>query len=53
MATALSGTGPSYIFLLAESMIDAGVHMGLPRDKAVLMTYQTIYGSIKYAKGSD
>jgi pyrroline-5-carboxylate reductase len=39
MATALSGTGPAYIFLLAESMIDSGVNMGLPREKAKILTY--------------
>ena len=50
MATALSGSGPAYIFLMAESMIDAGVNMGIPREKAKILTYQTIFGSIIYAK---
>ncbi|MGI9254920.1 MAG: pyrroline-5-carboxylate reductase family protein, partial [Thermomicrobiales bacterium] len=31
MATALSGTGPTYVFLMMEALIDAGVHMGFPR----------------------
>jgi len=39
MSTALSGSGPAYIFLMAEAMIDSGVHMGIPREKAKLMTY--------------
>lgn len=50
MATVLSGSGPAYIFLLAEAMIDSGVNMGLPREKAKILTYQTIFGSIMYAK---
>ena len=33
MATSISGSGPAYIFMLMESMIDAGVHMGFPREK--------------------
>ena len=53
MATALSGTGPAYVFLFAESMIDSGVHMGLSREKAKILTYQTIFGSIQYAMVSD
>ena len=39
MATALSGSGPAYLFLFAESMIDSGVHMGLPREKAKILSY--------------
>lgn len=39
MATALSGSGPAYILLMAEAMIDSGVHMGIPRDKAKILTY--------------
>jgi pyrroline-5-carboxylate reductase len=31
MATAISGSGPAYVFLTMEAMIDAGVHMGFPR----------------------
>lgn len=43
--TALSGSGPAYIFLVAEAMIDAGVLMGLPRDIATQLATQTIYGA--------
>ena len=48
MATAVSGTGPAYVFLFLESMIDAGVHLGLPRRIAEEMVIQTIKGSIDY-----
>src|SRR5512143_152907 len=40
MATALSGTGPAYVFLFMEAMIDAGVHMGFSRDIAEKLVYQ-------------
>lgn len=52
MATALSGTGPAYAFLVAESMIDAGVHMGLPRDTATALVLKTIQGSTDYLRDS-
>jgi pyrroline-5-carboxylate reductase len=48
MATALSGTGPSYVFLFMESMIDAGVHMGLPRRIAEQLVLKTLIGSAAY-----
>ncbi len=48
MATALSGTGPAYVFLFLEAMIDAGVHLGLPRRIAEQMVVQTILGSVDY-----
>jgi hypothetical protein len=49
MSTALSGSGPAYIFTLLEDMIDAGVHMGFPRDKATVLVYHTLLGSTLYA----
>ena len=48
MATALSGTGPAYVFLFMEALMDAGVHMGFPRRIAELLVTQTILGSVSY-----
>lgn len=52
MATALSGTGPAYIFMFMEAMIDAGVHMGFPRRIAERLVLQTMRGSVEYAEAS-
>ncbi len=43
--TALSGSGPAYVFLVAEAMVDAGVALGLPRDVAETLAFATIEGS--------
>ncbi len=48
MATALSGTGPAYVFLFMEALIDAGVHMGFPRRIAERLVQQTIRGSVEF-----
>jgi pyrroline-5-carboxylate reductase len=48
MATALSGTGPTYVFLFMEAMIDAGVHMGFSRRISEQLVVQTIKGSVAY-----
>ena len=53
MATAVSGTGPAYVFLFLESLIDAGVHLGLPRRISEEMVIQTIRGSIEYYANND
>jgi pyrroline-5-carboxylate reductase len=48
MATALSGSGPAYVFLFTEALIDAGVHMGFSRRIAEQLVLQTIKGSVSY-----
>jgi pyrroline-5-carboxylate reductase len=45
LATALSGSGPAYVFLLAEAMIDAGVALGLPRPVATELVTTTVEGA--------
>lgn len=45
--TAISGSGPAYIFFVVESMIEAGVHLGLPRSTASELVIQTLVGSGK------
>lgn len=50
MATALSGTGPAYVFLFMEALIDAGVHMGFSRHVAEELVYQTMEGSVVMAR---
>ena len=45
MATAVSGSGPAYVFLFMESLVEAAVHIGLPRDIAQEMVLETLLGS--------
>ena len=45
--TAISGSGPAYIFFVVEAMIEAGVHLGLPRATAAELVVQTVVGSAK------
>ncbi|CAN5612175.1 pyrroline-5-carboxylate reductase [soil metagenome] len=52
MATALSGTGPAYIFMMMEALIDAGVHLGFSRHIAEELVLQTILGSVLFARDS-
>lgn len=52
MSTALSATGPAYIFLVMEALIDAGVHMGFPRRIAEDLVLQTMQGSVQFARES-
>jgi pyrroline-5-carboxylate reductase len=51
--TALSGSGPAYVFLLAEAMTEAGVLLGLPRDVATTLATQTILGAGTLLDASD
>jgi pyrroline-5-carboxylate reductase len=53
MATALSGTGPTYLFAVMEALIDAGVHLGFPRELAHDLVVATLVGSSDYAQQSD
>ncbi len=52
MATALSATGPTYIFLVMEALVDAGVHMGFSRHVAQELVTQTMLGSVLFARES-
>ena len=47
MATALSASGPAYVFLIVEALIDAGVYVGLPRDVSRRLALQTVRGSVQ------
>ena len=51
--TAVSGSGPAYVFLLAEAMIDAGIGEGLPADAARALALQTILGAARMLTESD
>ncbi|MBI2773755.1 MAG: pyrroline-5-carboxylate reductase [Chloroflexi bacterium] len=51
-ATALSGTGPSYVFLLMEALVDAGVHLGFSRRVAEELVLRTVEGSAAFARKS-
>jgi len=53
MATALSGTGPTYLFAVMEALIDAGVHLGFPRELAHDLVVETLVGSAEYARQSE
>lgn len=48
MSTALSGSGPAYVFLFMEAMVDAGVHLGFPRYLSEQLVTQTVKGAVEY-----
>ncbi len=47
MSTAVSASGPAYVFLFIESLIDAAVYLGMARDMARKLVLQTVLGSTK------
>lgn len=47
VATGLSGSGPAYVFLVAEALIEAGVWGGLDREVAAVLTHQTLLGAAR------
>src|SRR5690606_10753258 len=51
--TGLSGSGPAYVFLVAEALTDAGVLNGLPRPVADALVRQTLLGAAQLLAGSD
>ena len=52
MATAVSGSGPAYVLLLMESMIDSACHLGMNRELARRLVEETFIGTAEYAKAS-
>lgn len=52
MATALSGSGPGFVYMLMEAFVDAGVHVGFKRNVAEMLALQTFIGSAKYAEAT-
>ena len=50
MATAVSGTGPTYVFMVMEALIDSAVHLGFPRHIAHDLVLETLKGSVAFAE---
>ncbi len=51
-ATALSGSGPAYVYFLVEAMVDAGILLGVPRANALEMVKQAVYGAATMLRDS-
>ncbi len=52
MATAVSSSGPAYVYLMMEALIDGAVHIGIRREMAVPMVIQTLLGAARYAQAT-
>ena len=52
MATSISATGPTYIFMVMEALTDAGVHLGFSREMAKELVQETMLGSVRFAMDS-
>ncbi|MCY7344923.1 MAG: pyrroline-5-carboxylate reductase [Pyrinomonadaceae bacterium] len=52
MATSLSATGPTYVFMVMEALTDAGVHLGFSRETAKELVQETMLGSVRFAMES-
>jgi pyrroline-5-carboxylate reductase len=53
MVTAVSGSGPAYVYLFAEALVDAAVGLGLAKDDAELLVMQTVLGAANLMQNSD
>lgn len=53
MATAINGSGPAYVFLILEALVDVAVHMGFSQPLARKLVIQTVLGSALFAQGSS
>ena len=53
MATSISATGPTYVFLVMEALTDAGVHLGFSRDISKELVQETMLGAVRFAMESD
>ena len=53
MATAVSGSGPAYVFLFMEALVEAAVHIGLPRGMAQELVLETVLGSGRFVQRSE
>jgi len=53
MATAVSGSGPGFVFLLLEALVDGAVRLGFSRSQARMLVLQTVSGSVEFARQSD
>lgn len=51
-ATALSGSGPAYVYFLVEAMVDAGILLGMPRANALEMVKQAVFGAATMLRDS-